>query len=133
MRCHSSSEISRNGVCSRTEAFGHRNVHAAERRCGLVNHRLHRRGISDIREHRQRANAERAHFRRDAIDGGLIAVAVQHHVCSKARVRQCNGAADILAGAGDQRGAAHERPGRFGHNRVSFRMSVALSAFPASI
>ena len=112
---------------------GHGNVHAAERRGGLVHHRLHGNGIGDVREHRQRADAKRARLRRDAINGGLIAVAIHHHVCSKARVRQCDGAADILAGASDQCGAAGERPGRFGHSRASFRRSVALSAFPASI
>jgi hypothetical protein len=71
-------------------------------------HQLHGGRIRDVGEHRKRVRTERAHLRGDRIDGGLIAMAVHHDVRAKPREGERDRAADVLAGTGDERGAASE-------------------------
>ena len=71
----------------------------------LAHHRLDRGGIGDVGQHGT-AHASLAALLRDGVQLSAIGARIQHEVGALGGERQGDGAPDIAAGAGDQRGPA---------------------------
>ncbi len=98
-------------------------VHAAERVGRAIHHLLDSPRIADIGKNGDRARAQGRDFRDHGIEGRGIAMTVDHKIGALLGQGEGNGAADILAGAGDNGGAARKAfavRGRRGHHACLF-------------
>ena len=114
-------------------------VDGAELGQAALDHRLAHRGVADVAERGDGADAGLVALRGDRVELPGVDPRVQHEVRAFGRERKGDGAADVAAGAGDERdsslepSAVHRQPAAFSAGNTASRKARISCSGPTNV